>query len=93
MYISAISLMEVLYLAEAKRISLPLEELIRKIEKSINYSVAPVDSAIVTTAQAIDDVPELHDRMLVATAVHYKVPILTPDYTIIASRFVESIWD
>lgn len=92
-YISAISLMEVLYLAEARRISLPLNDLIRKIEKSVNYSVAPVDSTIVGAAQSVDDVPELHDRILVATAVYYQVPILTPDRAITASRFAKAIWD
>jgi len=78
-YVSAITLMEVLYLAEAKRITLPLGELVESIEGSNNYSIVAIDTAIVRVAQSIDDVPELHDRILVATAALLQVPILTPD--------------
>jgi PIN domain nuclease of toxin-antitoxin system len=92
-FISAISLMEVLYLAEAKRIALSLGDLLAMINHSQNYSVVPVDSQIVEAAQGIDDVPELHDRILVATAAVYAVPILTPDSVMTASRHVSVIWD
>ena len=63
--------MEVLYLAEGKRITLSLPDLLAMIGKSQNYSIVPVDSRIVAAASAIDDVPELHDRILAATAVVY----------------------
>lgn len=75
-FISAISLMEILYLAEAKRIALSLSSLLAMIAKSQNYSIVPVDSSVVEAAVAIDDVPELHDRILVATAVLHRVAIL-----------------
>ena len=90
--VSAISLMEVLYLAEAKRISLPLNELLDVLHQSRNFSLAPVDSVVVESAVAIDDVPELHDRILVATAVAYGVAILTSDRVIAASRHVQAVW-
>ena len=76
-YLSAISLMEVLYLAEAKRIDVPLNELIDHVQSSTNYTVVPVDTDIVQVAVDVDDVPELHDRIIVATAKHLGVPILS----------------
>jgi len=91
-YLSPITLMEVLYLAEAKRIDVSLPELILHINGSDNYSIVPLDSAVVLTAVSVDDVPELHDRILVATAKHLSVPILTGDRVIARSRHVSTIW-
>lgn len=91
-YISAITLMEVLYLAEAGRIDVPLAELVAMLAQSRNYELVPVDADIVLSAIPVDDVPELHDRILVATAVHLGVPILTGDRVITASRHVQTVW-
>lgn len=84
--------MEVLYLAESKRITIALPQLIEHADASQNYSIVPIDAHIVTTAIAIDDVPELHDRMLVATAANLQAPILTGDQVIARSRYVTTIW-
>lgn len=91
-YLSAISLMEVLYLAEAKRIDLPLNELIEHVQGSSNYTIMPVDADIVQAALYVDDVPELHDRIIVATAKHLGIPILSGDEVITASKHVEAVW-
>lgn len=91
-YLSAISLMEVLYLAEAKRIDVPLNKLVDYVQSSVNYTIVPVDTDIVQTAVGIDDVPELHDRIIVATAKYLDVPILSSDGTITASKHVKTIW-
>lgn len=41
---------------------------------------------------SVDDVPELHDRIIVATAEHLGALILTSDAVIERSRHVETIW-
>jgi PIN domain nuclease of toxin-antitoxin system len=84
--------MEVLYLSEAKRIDIGLPELVRYIEESTNYVIVPVDGTVVLAATGIDDVPELHDRIIVATAKHLDVPVLTSDRVISHSRHVETVW-
>ncbi len=91
-YLSAITLMEVLYLSEAGRIDLPLRELVATVARSRNYEVVPVDASVVLAAVDIDDVPELHDRIIVATARYLGVPILTGDRVIARSRYAQSIW-
>jgi len=42
---------------------------------------------------ATSTVPELHDRMVVAIARKYKVPLITNDGEIIKSAEVRTIWD
>ena len=91
-YLSAITLMEVLHLSEAGRIDLPLDELVATVSRSRNYRVVPVDADVALAAIGIDDVPELHDRIIVATARYLGVPILTSDRVIAASQHVQSLW-
>jgi phage portal protein BeeE len=56
--------MEILYLSEAKRIDVRLPKVINLTLASTNYAIVPIDADIVLTAATIDDVPELHDRIL-----------------------------
>ena len=91
-YLSAITLMEVLYLSEAGRIGLHLDELVAAVSRASNYEVVPVDADVILAAVGIDDVPELHDRIIVATARHLGVPILTGDRVIAASQHVQTLW-
>jgi PIN domain nuclease of toxin-antitoxin system len=91
-YLSAITLMEVLYLSEAGRVDLPLDELVAIISRSRNYGVVPVDADVTLAAVGIDDVPDLHDRIIVATARYLGVPILTSDRVVAASQHAQAIW-
>ena len=91
-YLSAITLMEVLYLSEAGRIDLHLDELVATVSRASNYEVVPVDADVTLAAVGIDDVPELHDRIIVATARYLHVPILTGDRVIAASQHTQTLW-
>jgi PIN domain nuclease of toxin-antitoxin system len=91
-YLSAITLMEVLYLSEARRVNVHLDELIRRASGSFNYEIVPVNAEVVLAAADVDDVPELHDRIIVGTANWLGVPILTGDRVISKSRHVQTIW-
>ncbi len=85
--IPAIVLMEVLYLFEKNRIPVDLiqtEELIN----GKNYQFEPLSFEILKTASEITDIPELHDRLISATARYLDLPIITNDPLIIASEFV-----
>jgi PIN domain nuclease of toxin-antitoxin system len=91
-YVSAITLMEVLYLSEAKRVDVRLDELVRHVYGSVNYEIVPVNADVVLAAANVDDVPELHDRIVVGTAVWLGCAILTSDEVIGESRHAKTIW-
>ncbi len=91
-FISGVTLMEIFYLSEKKRIPVDLESVRNLLIERDNYRVFPVDMDVVATAALIDDVPELHDRLIVATAKWLGVAILTNDPVISASKHVEVIW-
>lgn len=88
--IPAIVLMEVLYLFEKNRIPVGLlrsEELM----ESDNYQFEPLNLEILKTGSEITDVPELHDRLIAATARYLDLPIITNDPDICASEFVTTL--
>ena len=79
--------MEVLYLFEKNRIEVGLlhtEDLL----KGQNYQFEPLNLEILKTAAEIDDIPELHDRLIAATAKYLDIPIITNDPLIKKSKFV-----
>ncbi len=91
-HVSAITLMEVLHLSQRRHIDLPLIELVDRIAASPNYVTVPIGTEIIVSAEDIDDVPELHDRILAATAKWLGVPILSPDSVLMKSKHVQTIW-
>ena len=88
--IPAIVLMEMLYLFEKNRIQVGLLHAEDLLESS-NYQVQPLDLNILKTAAKIDDIPELHDRLIAATAVFLGLPLIMNDPVIQASRYTQIV--
>ena len=89
--ISIISMVEILYLSERNRIPLNLEEVKRKLLHLDNYEILDLDLDIVETAKAVQGL-EVHDRLIVSTALSLNVPVLTSDQIISDSGQVDVIW-
>ncbi|MFH1152187.1 MAG: PIN domain-containing protein [Pseudomonadota bacterium] len=85
--IPAVVLMEMLYLFEKNRIDVGLLQ-IELLFKSSNYQFEPLGFEILKTATEITDIPELHDRLIAATAKYLDLPLITNDPVIKASAFV-----
>ena len=90
--IFGVTLMEILYLSEHRRIPIDLGILGNLLAQSSNYTVVPVGFDVVKAAAAIDDVPELHDRLIAGTAAWLGILILTNDPVMMASRHVQTVW-
>ena len=85
--IPAIVLVEMLYLFEKHRISVSLFQT-DELLKSQNYQFEPLSLEILRAASGIDDIPEMHDRLIAATACYLDLPLITNDPVIRGSRFV-----
>jgi len=85
--IPAIVLMEMLYLFEKNRIDVGLLQT-EELFKSQNYQFEPLSFDILKTAAEIDDIPELHDRLIAATARYLDLRLITNDPEMRASRYV-----
>jgi len=91
LFLSTISLVEILYLSEKKRIMVNLEESLDMIQESANYSVVDLTTPIVRFAEKIK-YPEIFDRLIISTAQYLNVPLITSDKAIRKSGVVETIW-
>ncbi|PSB51512.1 type II toxin-antitoxin system VapC family toxin [Chamaesiphon polymorphus] len=95
-YISAISLIEICYLIEKRRIATDLLQRILAVLNDPNPSlvVVPIDLAISIAIREIDrdTVPDMPDRIIAATALHLNFPLVTRDRKIQAEGAIVTIW-
>jgi PIN domain nuclease of toxin-antitoxin system len=93
--ISAISLAEIVYLVEKKRIPAnALQDVLAAIaDPKIVLQELPLDASTVTEMKEVprEDVPDLPDRIIAATAQFYGVPILSRDRKIRSSA-ITTVW-
>ncbi len=87
--VSAISLIEIVYLEEKRRIGAGATERIRQACEAENPSIeiVAVDARVAYSLREIAraDVPDMPDRIIAATAISLGVPLVTRDGKIRAS--------
>lgn len=96
LYVSTISVIELIYLMERKR--LPQNSLNRLLQAAhdpdSSLMLAPVDTAVALAVERIDrdQVPDMPDRIIAATAMALGAPLITADSKIRADTTIETIW-
>lgn len=90
--VPTVVLAEIMDISEKKRIRVDYEELLENVESSSNFEVYPLDIDVLRTARSISAIPELHDRVIVATAKLLDAKLLTKDENIRKSGIIEAIW-
>ena len=91
-FIPAMVLMEILYLSEKSRITTTLPDVTQLLQNSTNYQIYPITTEVILKAKEITDIPELHDRMIAATAVLLGLGLISRDSVIGKSTFLTTIW-
>jgi PIN domain nuclease of toxin-antitoxin system len=94
-YVSAISVIEAVYLTERRKIPAPALQRLRDAltDPSVGLFIASVDSSV---ADAIEKIPrsivsDMPDRIIAATALHLGVPLITRDRRL-QSTGIQTIW-
>ena len=90
--IPIIVLTEILYLEEKGRIHIRLEELLRYLQQHSQYNIVPYTLDLLMAVREIGDIPELHDRIIAATARRHDAIVLTRDPAIVGSSSVKTLW-
>lgn len=91
-YIPAMVLVEIGYLAEKERIDLKLSEAETYINSHENYHICELDWQIIKTTFEITDIKELHDRLIAGTAMMLDTLLISNDPIIENSVHVKTIW-
>jgi PIN domain nuclease of toxin-antitoxin system len=94
-YISAVSLVEVVYLVERGRIAADaFERFVRELgQDNPAFKVFPLDYNVASALRSIprDAVPDMPDRIIAATALHLGLPLVTRDRRLQAAG-IHTIW-
>jgi len=83
---------EILYLSERKRIGISLKDVAEYLKLYTNYKEYPMNFAVIESTSEINDIGELHDRLIAGTAKFLNLHLITNDPVIQASSFVKTIW-
>jgi len=94
-YVSAISLVETVYLVERRRLPLSALERLRSALADPNSGllIAPLDAGVADALPNIprDVVPDMPDRIIAATALRLGLPLVTRDRRLHAAG-IQTIW-
>ncbi len=90
--VPAVVLAEIMYISKRGKIALTFEETLKKIEEYENFDIAPLDINILKTADRIETDMEMHDKLIVATALYYKARLITRDEQIKKAGIVPVVW-
>lgn len=90
--VPAVVLAEIMYISKRGKIALAFEETVKKIEEYENFDIAPLDINILKTADRIETDMEMHDKLIVATALYYKARLITRDEQIEKAGIVPVVW-
>ena len=90
--VPTIVLSEVLMIGEKKRINFDYEEFLSNLVTSENYNIYPFDFDVLLQMRKLEAIPELHDRIIVATALITESILITKDREIVSSGIVQTIW-
>ena len=91
-FIPSIVLAEALTIFEKKRVSFNFKTLFRNIDASENFMLIAFDYPILQEMMTLKVIPEIHDKIIAATAKHLRVPIITKDKILQKSRLIKTIW-
>ena len=90
--IPVIVLVELIFTIEKKPVQADLEDILAAIQNSPNVEFVDFDYESALRLRDLGVVPEMHDRMIVATAIEYQAPLITIDESITTSGLVKVIW-
>jgi len=94
-HVSAISVIETIYLAERKKIPASALQRLRDTlgDASAGLLIAPVDASVADALEKIPRsiVPDMPDRIIAATALHLGLALVTRDRRL-QSAGIETIW-
>jgi len=93
-----IALAEAVFVVEKGRTAIPaVADLLDDVRHDSRVEIIPLTEQILNASLSLTDIPEIHDRLIVATGVYLQsvgetVQILTKDNEIILSKLLTVTW-
>lgn len=90
--VPTIVLAESFHITKNKKVEIYFGEIIEKVEFASNFTTFPLDLKVIKNIQALDKLPDLHDKIVVATAQILTADLISKDDEIKKSEYVNVIW-
>jgi len=90
--VPVIVLAELIFTIENKPIQADFEVILNGLSASPNIEFVDLDFQSTLKLRELTAIPEMHDRMIVASAIKYEAPLITYDQAITKSGLVEVVW-
>jgi PIN domain nuclease of toxin-antitoxin system len=81
-----------IFTIENKPIQADLDKILNAIQDSPNVEFVDFGYESAMRLRDLSIIPEMHDRMIVATALEYQATLITVDESITTSGVVDVIW-
>lgn len=91
-YIPSMVFAEILYLSEKNRIKVSLEDVESYLRQYPHFKEYSLTFSVIHRSATINDIHELHDRLIAGTTLSLNLPLITNDPIVEASAFVQTIW-
>jgi PIN domain nuclease of toxin-antitoxin system len=91
-FVPSIAIAEALSIFDKRRISFNFRTLFRHISSSKNFVLIALDYQVLQKMIDLKDIPELHDKIIAATAKYLNLPIITKDEVLRNLASVKTIW-
>lgn len=91
-FIPSIVIAEALSIFDKKRVSFDFKKFFNMIEESENFVLISLDYPILQKMVELKAIPELHDKIIVSTALYLDLPIITKDRTLQKLLHNNTIW-
>jgi len=91
-FIPSIVVAEAMSIFDKKRMVFDFKKLFKKIANSENYVIVALDLPVLREMVELKNISELHDKIIVSTAKHLKIPLITKDNVIQNVAAVKTIW-
>lgn len=93
-----VALAEAVFVVEKGRTAIPsVADLMGDVRRDARIEIVPLTEQILNASLSLTDIPEIHDRLIVATGINLEsvgetVQILTKDNEILLSKLLTVTW-
>jgi len=91
-FIPSIVIAEALSIFDKKRVLFDFRKLFKKIHDSENFVIIPLDYPVLQKMVNLQDLPELHDKIIASTAKYLNLPLITKDDMLRSYPGIKTVW-
>ena len=90
--IPTIVLAEMIHICEKKRVKIEFKSILEKMSGSLNYQPLSLTMEIILKIIDLIQIPDIHDRIIIATTSVVNGTLITKDKDIRESNLVKTLW-